>query len=442
MKRIRKDNVSVGDYFLDEALESYYSLTKKTIREYVDELGRYCRYKSIVGQVFDGTVLDDRSRLIDLYDSCLIQDAHLKSVIETLESNMIGERYMLANHEGEKWIRNDKETEKIQGSQFEKIIKAILEKVTYGYSCIEIVNKVNPETGRLVEVNSIERRNILPNQHRVVKRVRQWNPGWDLDNEQYRHNYILFNDGELGLFSATTPLILAKKFTIANWVNFAHTYGQPIIHGKTGSEDPGSRNRLAGAIANAAQKKVLVTGKDDEVDIKTFTMSNSEQIYDKLQAVTKSEISNLILGSESMAGETQSYVGSTKAHEEILRTRLKKYRRIVENEMNEKVLPVLKYWGIIAQDVFFKYSKQMEMSEENKIKLYDMLTDKYEISGETINDEFGVQVGNQIVRNGYSGGSSFSEESDYDEDGHRMSDEEYFKRYGHHRDSNGRVNFL
>ena len=110
--------------------------------------------------------------------------------------------------------------------------------------------------------------------------------------------------------------------------------------------------------------------------------------------------------------------------------------------MNEKVLPVLKYWGIIAQDVFFKYSKQMEMSEENKIKLYDMLTDKYEISGETINDEFGVQVGNQIVRNGYSGGSSFSAESDYDEDGHRMSDEEYFKRYGHHRDSNGRVNFL
>ena len=47
MKRIRKDNVSVGDYFLDEALESYYSLTKKTIREYVDELGRYCRYKYI-----------------------------------------------------------------------------------------------------------------------------------------------------------------------------------------------------------------------------------------------------------------------------------------------------------------------------------------------------------------------------------------------------------
>lgn len=444
MKRVRKSNVSVGDYFLDEALESYYSLTKKTIQEYVMALGRYCRYKSIVGQVFDGTVLDDRSSLIDLYDSCLVQDAHLKSVIETLESNMIGERYMLANHVGEKWVRNDAETEKIQGSQFEKIIKAILEKVTYGYSCIEIVNKTDPDTGRLVEVNSIERRNILPNQHRVVKRVRQWNPGWDLDSDQYRHNYILFNDGELGLFSATTPLILAKKFTIANWVNFSHTYGQPIIHGKTASQDPSSRQRLASSIASAAAKKVLVTDKDDEIDVKTFTMSNSEQIYDKLKEHANSEVSNLILGSQSMAGETQSYVGSTKAHEEILRIRLKKYRRIVENEMNEKVLPVLKYWGIIDKDVFFKYSKQMEMSEENKIKLYDMLTDKYEIDGEVINDEFGVQVGNQII-NGYSGGSYFDDgdgTGDGSNDRHRMSDEEYYKRYGHHRNSSGRVNFL
>lgn len=441
MKRVRKNNVSVGDFFDEEALESYYNLTKKTIQDYVAELARYCRYKSIVGQVNDGTVLDDRSRLIDLYDSCLVQDAHLKSVIETLESSLIGERYMLANRVGEKWVRNDKETDKIQGSQFEKIVKAILEMVTYGYSCIEIVNRVDEVTGRLAEVNSIERRNVLPNQHRVVLRSHQWSPGWDLDSEQYRHNYILFNNGELGLYSATTPLILAKKFTIANWVNFSHTYGQPIIHGKTGSEDSSSRVRLANSIASAAQKKVLVTGKDDEVDVKTFTMSNSEQIYDKLQAVTKAEVSNLILGSESMAGETQSYVGSTKAHEDILRARLKKYRRIIENEMNEKVLPVLKYWGFIDKDVYFKYSKHMEMSTDSKIKLFDMLTEKFEIDSDVIDDEFGVVVGKQIIRNGAGGGSYSSEESEFDENGNRMSDEEYYKRYGHHR-TNGRVNFL
>lgn len=439
--RKRTQNVSVGDFFDTEALTSYYSLTKKTIQEYVNEINRYCRYKSIVGQTSDGTVLDDRSYLIDLYDSVLTQDAHLQAVIETLDSNMIGERYMLANYVNGKWVYNETESSKIQGTQFEKIIRGILEAQMYGYTVMEIVNKVDPETGRLCEVNSIERRNVLPNQHRIIQRQHNWSPGWNLDDEQYVHNYIIFNTGGLGLFSATTPLLLAKKYTLANWVNFAHTYGQPIIHGKTNSESQALRNRLALSIAGAAQKKVIVTGKDDDIDIKTFTMSNSEQIYDKLNSVANSEISNLILGSESMGGATQAYVGSAQAHENILRARLKKYRRIVENNMNEKVLPILKYWGFIDGDVYFKYSKQIEMSNEDKIKLYDMLTNKYQVSSDTIEDEFGISVGEQIYGTSY--GISYSEDGNDESsnDTHRMSDEEYRKRYGHDRPS-GKVNFL
>lgn len=439
--RKRTKNISVGDFFDTEALVSYYSLTKKTIQEYVNEIRRYCSYKTIVGQTTDGTILDDRGKLIDLYDSILTQDAHLKAVIETLGSHMIGERYMLANKVNGKWVCNEEETSKIQGSQFEKIIHAILEAEMYGFSVIEICEDVCPETGRLMEVNNIERRNVLPNQHRIVQRQHQWFPGWNLDDEQYKHNYVLFNTGGLGLFSATTPLLLAKKFTVANWVNFAHTYGQPIIHGKTNSEDQASRNRLAMRIAGAAQKKVIVTGKDDDIDIKTFTMSNSEQIYDKLNSLANSEVSDLILGSESMGGATQAYVGSTKAHENILRARLKKYRRIVENNINEKVLPILKYWKIIADDVYFKYSKQIEMSDDSKIKLYDMLTNKYEVSGDVIEDEFGVVVGNQF--NSFSGEIGLSDGGDDTEVSgtRRMSDEEYRKRYGHDRPS-GRVNFL
>lgn len=446
--RKRTENISVGDFFADAPLTSYYRLVKKTIQEYVSELARYCQYKSIVGQTTDGSVLDDRSRLIDLYDSCFIQDAHLQAVMETLESHMIGERYMLANRDktSGKWIRNDKESEKIQGSQFEKIVKAIIDAQTYGFSLVEIINEIDENTGRLREVNIIERRNVLPNQHRVVLHQHQWTPGWNLDEEQFKHNYILFNTGGLGLYAATTPLILAKKFTIANWVNFAHTYGQPIIHGKTASEDGGSRHRLANEIANAAQKKVLVTGKDDEIDIKTFTMSNSEKIYESLKDHTNSEVSNLILGSESMAGGMQSYVGSTKAHEDIFRARIKKYRRIVENAMNEQVLPVLKYWSIVDNDVYFKYSNQIEMSIENKIKLYDMLTNKYQVDSEVIDSEFGVTVGEQ---NNYIGGSTVGGDGDSDNDHHIMSDQEYYKRYGHPRgtsnnnnDASGRVNFL
>lgn len=444
-KRMRKrtENNSNGEFFVDEALISYFNIVKKTIQDYINELARRCRYRSIVSQVEDGTVYDDRSRLIDLYESCLVQDVRLQAVMETLYSQLTGERYMLATFEKGKWVRDDDESNKVQGIEFEKIIKGILDSKFFGYSLIEIMNEINPDTGLLKEVNIIERRNVYPDQRRVVKRQHEWDPGWNLDTEQYRHNYILINNDTFGLFSATTALILAKKYTLSNWVNFSHTYGQPIIHGKTAAEDRTSRQRLATSIASAAQNKVLVTGLEDEIDIKTFTMSNSEKIYDSLIRYANSEISNLILGSESMAGATQSYVGSTKAHEDIFRARIKTYRKFVENIMNEMVLPRLKYWGYIKKDgVFFKYSNQMDMSTEDKIKLFDMLTEKYEVDPDVIEKEWGVEVGEQRNLASFGGGDVVGDGWGSDDDHHIMSDEEYYRRYGHARNASAKVNFL
>lgn len=430
-----------------ELLESIFRTSKKTIQEYVREIERNNRYKSIRSNVTAGTVLDDRARLIDLYDACLQQDAHIRAVIETLVSQILGDRYMLArqNDKG-KYIKDIKQTQKIQGSQFDKIIRGIVEAKLFGYTLLEIMPRTDSRTGKLAEVNIIERRNILPDQKRVVKRQGIWLPGWDLTNKAYSRNYILINTGDIGLFSATTPLILAKKFTVANYVNFSHTYGQPIIHGKTVSESNADRKRLAGEIANAAQNKVLVTGLDDEIDIKTFTMSNSEKIYTSLIEFVNKEVSNMILGSESMAGATQSYVGSTKAHQDIFRERIEVYRRFIENVMNEDVLPCLVAMGYIEKGLEFKYSNRIEMNNEDRIKLYGLITDKYEVTPDEIEKEFGIHVGKQLnvmtteymTTGGTSEGGGISSGVN---DRHIMSDQEYFKRYGKSRGSSV-TNFL
>lgn len=417
--------------FNRDLLESIFHTSKKTIQEYVREIERDNRYKSY-RHIASGCILDDRSRLIDLYDACLQQDAHIRAVIETLESQILGDRYMLArmNDKG-KYVKDVEATQKIQGAQFDKIIKGIVEAKLYGYTLLEIMPHINPRTGKLAEVNSIERRNVLPAQQVVVRRQGIWNPHWDLTLACFQRNYVLVSSGDLGLFSATTPLILAKKFTVANYVNFSHTYGQPIIHGKTVSESNADRKRLAGEIANAAQNKVIVTGIEDEVDIKTFTMSNSEKIYTGLIDFVNSEVSNLVLGSESMAGGMQSYVGSTKAHQDIFRDRIEVYRRFIENTMNEEIIPRLVAMGYIPSGLDFKYSNRIEMNNEDRIKLYSLITDKYEVASDEIEKEFGINVGKQLnvfsVGNGSSG--TFSS------DRHIMSDEEYFKRYGRYRGS-------
>lgn len=380
-----------------QTLESIFRTSKKTIQEYVSEIERNCRYKSTRSQVVKGVILDDRSRLIDLYEACVQQDAHIRSVLETLESQIIGERYMLARQNANgQYVRDVEATKKIQGSQFIKIIKGIAESKLYGYTLIEINPTIDPITGKLNDVNLIERRNVLPEQKTVLKRQGIWLPNWDLETLKYKKNYILINSGDLGLFSATTPLILAKKFTLANYINFSHTYGQPIIHGKSESENLGDRNRLANDIASAATNRVIVTGLNDDIDIKAFTMSNSEKIYTSLIELVNAEVSNLILGSESMAGATQSYVGSTKAHQDIFRDRIKVYREYIENAMNEEIIPRLVAMGYIENGLEFKYSGGLEMSVESKIDLYDFLSDKYEIEPDEIAKEFGVVVKKQF----------------------------------------------
>ena len=390
-------NVNSEEKFDKELLESIFRTSKKTIQEYVREIERHCRFKSIQHQANNGTVLDDRAQLIDLYDACVQQDAHLAAVLETLESQIVGERYMLARqNEKGKYVKDVEATKKIQGTQFIKIIKGIVESKLYGYTALEILPDIDAKTGKLKEVNIIERRNVLPDQKRIVRRQGQWSPGWNLESPQYSNNYILVNSGTLGLFSATTPLILAKKFTLANYVNFSHTYGQPIIHGKTESDNSQDRKRLANDIASAAQNKVIVTGLADEVDIKTFTMSNSEKVFTGLIEIVDKEVSNLILGSESMAGATQSYVGSTNAHQDIFRDRVEVYREYIENVMNEDIIPRLEIMGYIPKGLEFKYSKRLEMSNKDQIALYTFLTERYEIAADEIEKVFGANVGRQL----------------------------------------------
>jgi hypothetical protein len=417
-----------------DLLESTFRTSKKTIQEYVREIERHCRFKSVQHQTIEGTILDDRGKLIDLYEACAQQDAHLASVQETLYAQIIGERYMLARqNEKGKYVKDMEATRKVQGTQFIKLIIGIVEAKLYGYTAIEILPGIDPRTGKLKKINIIERRNILPGQRRIVRRQGIWSPGWSFDNPQYQGHYILIDSGGLGLFSATTPSILAKKFTMANYVNFSHTYGQPIIHGKTESTIQGDRQRLANDISSAAQNKVIVTGLTDEVDIKAFTMSNSEKIFTGLIGMVDKDVSNLILGSESMAGATQSYVGSTKAHQDIFRDRVEVYREYIENVMNEEIIPRLVDMDYIPAGLEFKYAKRLEMSDKDQITLYSFLTDKYEIAADEIEKTFGVSVGRQLNLDGKTTPQSVPGHNS-NANGRRMSDEEYEKRYGHARE--------
>ena len=80
---VKQFTMSVATYYPRynaDMLESNFRTSKKTIQEYVREIERHCRYKSVAHQLADETILDDRGKLIDHYEACVQQDAHLAGV--------------------------------------------------------------------------------------------------------------------------------------------------------------------------------------------------------------------------------------------------------------------------------------------------------------------------------------------------------------------------
>ena len=107
--------------------------------------------------------------------------------------------------------------------------------------------------------------------------------------------------------------------------------------------------------------------------------------------------------------------------------------------MNEEIIPRLQTMGFVKPGLYFKYSKRIEMSNEDRIKLYSLITERYEVSNDEIEKEFGVIVGKQInlETGGTVGNVGVSGER------HVMSEEEYYKRYNRYRAQNKEMaNFL
>ena len=72
------------------------------------------------------------------------------------------------------------------------------------------------------------------------------------------------------------------------------------------------------------------------------------------------------------------------------------------------------------------------MNNEDRIKLYSLITDKYEVTADEIEREFGINVGKQLNAIPQSQGGGVTAKAS---DRHVMSDEEYYKRYGYSRGS-------
>ena len=220
-------------------------------------------------------------------------------------------------------------------------------------------------------------------------------------------------DGEegYGWLLKAIPIVMSKRFALSSHTQYAETYGTPLIVGKSMEDDDLAKQKLADAIAQARDMRVLVTGLEDEVRFESQISNDTNKIYTELVRLTNDELTMLILG-QSATTESQAYAGSAEIQYRVMVDRVQAIREFVENNINEDLLWRLREKGMdIPEDVTFGYSHVMELTPDQKKDLFRVLLMSYEIPQEEIFANFGVRVGRQILEEANDQLLTFGEDS-------------------------------
>ena len=372
-----------------EKLYAYYDRGRKKITDYLREyqyVSNYKYYKPLTNRV------DHRYRLMDIYDYTM-QDLHLTSIINTLFHHILGERYFIANKDGS---RNEDATKLIRTRWFTNLVKEILFSKLYGYSMIEL-GELNKNTGTLEKIEAIERRNVAPGDNLILEYPEDAS-GWDITDERFRTDYILIDGDEgFGWLLKAAPIVMSKRFSLAAHTQNAEVYGVPLVHGKTVMDDTEDKQRLANEIAQSRGQRIIITGIDDEIDIKDQISNDTNKIYTSLIDVCNGELTKLIL-SQTATTDQQSYVGAAQIQYQIYKNHVEAIREFVVHVINEQILWRLRKKGMqISDDSQFVYNNNLELSPTEIKDMLQVLTKHYEIDPEEIEKMTGIPVGRQIL---------------------------------------------
>ncbi|MEM6734489.1 MAG: DUF935 family protein [Bacteroidota bacterium] len=378
-----------------DKLYAYYDRGKKRVADYLREyqyVSNYKYYKHLSSRV------DHRFRLMDIYDYTM-QDLHLTSIINTLFHHILGERYFIANADRS---RDDAATKLIRTRWFTKLVKEILFSKLYAYSMIEL-GGVNPNTGTLEKIESIERRNVAPGDHLILEYPED-NAGWDVTTDRFRTDYVLIDgDEQFGWLLKAAPMVMSKRFAISAHTQTAETYGVPLVHGKTVMDETEDKQRLANEIASSRDQRIIITGIDDEIDIKDQISNDTNKIYTELVRVCNDELTKLIL-SQTATTEQQTYVGAAQIQYQIYKNHVEAMREFVVHVVNEQFMWRFREKGMaIRGDQEFVYSNNNELSPGEVKEILDVLTKSYEIDPEEIEKQTGIKVGRQILKESNGG---------------------------------------
>ncbi|MDO4763846.1 MAG: DUF935 family protein [Flavobacteriaceae bacterium] len=320
-------------------------------------------------------------------------DAHLTSQIQNRKLKTISTDFVIKTTDGKP---HEELTDKLQKSVwFNTIIEHILDSIFFGYTLIEFNRNTLQQVpqGELIKpsISLIPRQNVIPQKGIVLKDYTD-DKGVDYLNASEYGTWLLdFGTiGDLGLINKAIPHILFSRFAQSCWSELCEIYGIPPRVMKTNTRDNGALRRAEKMMTDMGAAAWFIIDESETFEWAQTGMPTTGQVYDGLIKLCRDNISLLISG--AVIGQDTKYgsKGREEASQETLQDLVNADQTLIEQYMNDKVLPALHKIGVLPQGLIFQYDQVEDLGELWK-RTIDLMPYK-NIPDEWIKDKFGVEV--------------------------------------------------
>nr|WP_314801579.1 DUF935 family protein [uncultured Capnocytophaga sp.] len=316
----------------------------------------------------------------------MLLDAHTTSQIKNRKLKTLSANFSIKKANGE--IHPELTSQLQKYVWFGEIIGHILDSEYFGYTLIEL-NRTD-EQG--VEVSLVPRQNVIPQKGLILKDYTD-DKGLDYLNASEYGTWLLdFGGvGELGLINKAIPHILFSRFAQSCWSELCEIYGIPPRVMKTNTRDRQALNRAEKMMTDMGAAAWFIIDETEQFEWATNGVPSTGEVYDGLIKLCRDNISLLISG--AIIGQDTKYgsKGKEVSSQDMLQALVDADQTMVEQYMNDKVLPALYAIGVLPEADLSLVYDQAEDLGELWTRTKEILPYK-EVSDDWIKEKFGIEV--------------------------------------------------
>ena len=319
----------------------------------------------------------------------MLLDAHTTSQIKNRKLKTLSANFSIRKANGE---THEELTKALQKSVwFNEIISHILDSEYFGYTLIEL-NRTDEEG---VEVYLVPRQNVIPQKGIILKDYTD-DRGLDYINASEYGTWLLDfgKAGDLGLINQAIPHILFSRFAQSCWSELCEIYGIPPRVMKTNTRDRQALARAEKMMTDMGAAAWFIIDETEQFEWATNGVPATGEVYNGLIKLCRDNISLLISG--AIIGQDTKYgsKGKEVSSQDMLQALVDADQTMVEQYMNDKVLPALYAIGVLPEEGLSLVYDQAEDLGELWTRTKEILPYK-EVSDEWLKEKFGIEVTGQ-----------------------------------------------